>query len=256
MIVSVWGKERRMDVVRALLRKEHTCLTKEELFDFDLTMLDALILPMQGIQGTKGDYMDRAHIDLPEAFWACLREDCQIFSGRPTRFLETLPQPKSYYLGEESFLCENAALTAQGVLFYVLDHAARILREASVDIVGKGHCGNAIGKLLSSLGMQVRYVRHGCAQGREERTLEEWKDSDCADFLIYCAPYHLIEAATIERWQQAVCVIDISGALKQEESFLAQKGHVYVHAANLPEKFTWKSSGEAIVRCIRRQWHG
>ena len=53
MIVSVWGSERRMEVVRSLLRKKHTCMAMEALFDFDLTKLDALILPMQGVQGEK-----------------------------------------------------------------------------------------------------------------------------------------------------------------------------------------------------------
>lgn len=255
MIVSVWGSERRMEVVRSLLRKEHTCMAMEALFDFDLTKLDALILPMQGVQGEKGDYMDRAHIPVPKTFWECLREDCRIFSGRPTRFLESLSQPKSYYLSDERFLNENAALTAQGTLFYVLDHTNRILSKCSADIIGRGHCGQAIGALLSQLGVRVRYIRHGRAQGSDERTLSEWQQDDCADFVIHCVPYQLIEETAIEQWHHPTCVIDISGTLRSVEAHLSQKGHTYVRAANLPEQFAWNSSGEAIVGFIRRQLH-
>ena len=230
-------------------------MAMEALFDFDLTKLDALILPMQGVQGEKGDYMDRAHIPVPKTFWECLREDCRIFSGRPTRFLESLSQPKSYYLSDERFLNENAALTAQGTLFYVLDHTDRVLSKCSADIIGRGHCGQAIGALLSQLGVRVRYIRHGRAQGSDERTLSEWQQDDCADFVIHCAPYQLIEETAIEQWHHPTCVIDISGTLRSVEAHLSQKGHTYVRAANLPEQFAWNSSGEAIVGFIRRQLH-
>ena len=101
MILSVWGEERRMEEVRRLTRHRHTCVPISQLMALDLSLLDALILPMQGVQGEKGDYMDRAHIPVPKTFWECLREDCRIFSGRPTRFLESLSQPKSYYLSDE-----------------------------------------------------------------------------------------------------------------------------------------------------------
>src|SRR5699024_12637155 len=94
MILSVWGSERRMEEVRRLARHSHTCVTREDLQTLDLSMLDALILPLHGVQGRRGEYMDREHIALPDGFWACLREDCLIISGMPSPFLESLPQTK------------------------------------------------------------------------------------------------------------------------------------------------------------------
>ena len=105
------------------------------------------------------------------------------------------------------------------------------------------------------MGVRVRYIRHGRAQGSDERTLSEWQQDDCADFVIHCAPYQLIEETAIEQWHHPTCVIDISGTLRSVEAHLSQKGHTYVRAANLPEQFAWNSSGEAIVGFIRRQLH-
>ena len=86
MILSVWGSERRMEEVRRLARYSHTCVAREDLQTLDLSMLDALILPLHGVQGRRGEYMDREHIALPDGFWACLREDCLIISGMPSPF--------------------------------------------------------------------------------------------------------------------------------------------------------------------------
>ncbi len=255
MIISLWGKERRMKELRALLCKKHTCVAMDALFDFDLSKLDALVLPMQGVQGEKGDYMDRAHIELPTAFWECLREDCQIISGRPTRFLSSLIQPKYYFLNDETFVTQNAQLTAQGALFYVLDHADCALTSCSVDILGKGHCGTAIGELLEKLGVSVRYVRHNEAKGLHECTLEEWKRSTCAPILLHCAPYRLIDEDVLSHWKQPVCLIDISGGAGQDEKLLRQKGCVYVRAASLPEQFAYKSSAAAMAQFVERVLH-
>ena len=113
MILSVWGSERRMEEVRRLARHSHTCVAREDLQTLDLSMLDALILPLHGVQGRRGEYMDREHIALPDGFWACLREDCLIISGMPSPFLESLPQTKHYYMRDEAYVRRNAQLTAQ-----------------------------------------------------------------------------------------------------------------------------------------------
>ncbi len=252
MIVTVWGKEKRMEEVRALCRKEHICIPFDELSEFDLSKLDAVILPLQSIQGEKGNYMDRRQIEYPLFFWECLREDCKIIAGKETAFLNQLSLSKAYYLKDEAFLNENARLTAQGALFYILDLADRSLDEYNVDIIGKGHCGTAIGKLLKLLGMHVRYVRHGEAKNEDECTYEQWKKIPGADFVIPCAPCSMLDKNMISLWPRTTCVIDISGAEKGLEELLIDQGIRYVRAANLPEIFTPRSSGQAIYAFARR----
>lgn len=255
MIVSVWGKENRMEELRSLIKKEHICIPFDELINFDLSKLDALILPMQSVQGNKGDYMDRQHIDLPNYFWECLREDCRIFAGRETRFLETLQQPKFYYLQDEQFIDENAKLTAQGTLFYFLDQIDRAMEEYQVDIIGKGHCGKAIGCLLQKCGVHLRYIRHDHCIGNDECLIDHWLPQYCAPFVIQCSPVHVLNESLIKKWPPHVHVIDISGSEKQYEDMLTEHRILYTRAANLPELFAPKSSAKAIFNFVRRMWN-
>ncbi len=246
MIISVWGKEKRMEEVRRLLRQDHTCVSLDDLSCFDLRLIDALILPLQSIQGEKGEYMDRSQIHLPQYFWECLREDCKIIAGKETSFLRQLPYQKFYYMKDEAFLCKNARLTAQGTLFYILDQADRALDEYSADIIGKGRCGKAIGTLLTALGMKVRYVRHRIATSEDECCYDEWKLKQCADFIIFCAPCAMLDKETILHFSKGTHFIDISGVERKWKDLLVAGGNSYVYAAALPEVFASRSSGKAI----------
>ena len=86
MIISVWGTERRMEEARHLLRQRHCCIPISELSDFDLSKIDVILLPTHGIQGSKGNYMNKKLLPLPDDFWECLRDDCLIICGQPNAF--------------------------------------------------------------------------------------------------------------------------------------------------------------------------
>lgn len=256
MIVSLWGKERRMEQARFRMRQEHTCIAREKLFSCDLSMLDALILPLHGVQGSKGDYMEREHLELPENFWSCLREDCRIITGRSTTFLDGLPQPKYCYLEDETFLRQNALLTAQGTLYYLLDQLDHALHDCHVDIIGKGRCGEAIGAMLEKLDVRVRYVRHGEAQGETEIAYADWKQQKCAEIIIQTAPAVLLEEEMLQRWQGKTRIIDIASHRTVEERLVHRLGIPYVKAGNIPEQFAWRSGGDLIYQYAKKVLHG
>ena len=252
MIISVWGTERRMEEARHLLRQRHCCIPISELSDFDLSKIDVILLPTHGIQGSKGNYMNKKLLPLPDDFWECLRDDCLIICGQPNAFLNSRPQPKKYYLSDERYLAVNSRLTAQGTLYFVLDQADRILTEMTVDIMGKGHCGIEIGELLRGLGMNVRYIRHAQAsKSKNEYTLQDYKQMTPGDFVIICTPVPVLDEDIVKSWNRQVRIIDISGVHKDDER-LRSHPFTYIRAGNLPEQFCWKTSGKAIYEFAER----
>ena len=252
MILSVWGSERRMEEVRRLARHSHTCVTREDLQTLDLSMLDALILPLHGVQGRRGEYMDREHIALPDGFWACLREDCLIISGMPSPFLESLPQPKHYYMRDEAYVSRNAQLTAQGVLFYVLDQLDRSVSLISADIIGKGTCGEAIGRMLAQNGVRIRYVRHAQTMTPGECSFEEWVKGACGDFIIQTAPAALLREEHLRAWAQKTKVIDIASVKTVDERLMKRYEIPYLKAGNIPELFAWRSAGANLYDYVKK----
>lgn len=252
MIMSVWGEERRMEEVRRLTRHRHTCVPISQLMALDLSLLDALILPVHGVQGRRGDYMDKAHISLPEGFWECLREDCRIISGMPSAFLDSLPQPKYYYMQDEAYARRNAQLTAQGVLFYVLDHLDQAMNMSSVDIIGKGTCGKAIGSMLSQNGMRIRYVRHEETNTPGEVSFADWVNGRCADLIIQTAPAALLREEQLRRWAKQTKVIDIASVKTVDERLMKRYEIPYLKAGNIPELFAWKSAGANLYAYVKK----
>ena len=126
----------------------------DDAFLFDENTKDCsdckvFVLPMSGINHgcvfLRGKQVDITHLlqQLPQ--------DCVIVSGR---YCEELKQfnRKIVILDEvEEFLEINADLTAEGVLYYLLDNKKQALNQLRIDLLGYGHCGKAIYHLLRSL---------------------------------------------------------------------------------------------------------
>lgn len=196
--------------------------------------------------------MDREHIALPDGFWACLREDCLIISGMPSPFLESLPQPKHYYMRDEAYVRRNAQLTAQGVLFYVLDQLDRSISLISADIIGKGTCGEAIGRMLAQNGVRIRYVRHAQTMTPGECSFEEWVKGSCGDFIIQTAPAALLREEHLRAWAQQTKVIDIASVKTVDERLMKRYEIPYLKAGNIPELFAWRSAGANLYDYVKK----
>ena len=146
----------------------------------------------------------------------------------------------------------NAQLTAQGVLFYVLDQLDRSVSLISADIIGKGACGEAIGRMLAQNGVRIRYVRHAQTMTPGECSFEEWVKGACGDFIIQTAPAALLREEHLRAWAQQTKVIDIASVKTVDERLMKRYEIPYLKAGNIPELFAWRSAGANLYDYVKK----
>ncbi|MDD6467626.1 MAG: hypothetical protein PUF50_05550, partial [Erysipelotrichaceae bacterium] len=111
----------------------------------------------------------------------------------------------------ESYLNENARITAYGILSMLLEHCPRLITEMTVDIVGFGHCGKEIVHLLEQLEVSVRIITKGiCDTNFECLLYEDWKYVEPSDVIINTAPAVVINEYDCGRWKKDPIIIDLS----------------------------------------------
>lgn len=153
---------------------------------------------------------------------------------------------------DEEFLLENARLTANGTLGYVLTEFDRDVADLSFGVVGYGRIGREISRLLLLLGASVRVytTRPSVAlelgeAGVEAEVISPFTDFSSLDILINTAPARQIDE---ERLPPNIEIIDLaSGSIFEPSGRLTK-------LPSIPDKMYPKSAGrlyaEAILRFI------
>lgn len=218
----------------------------------DCSCCKVFVLPMSGIsQGCvflKGKRIDISHL------LAQLSSDCVVISGRRCEELELLSQRVVILDEVEEFVEVNAELTAEGVLYYLLDNKKLALNQLHVDLLGYGHCGKAIYHLLRSLNVNVRVVR------RQVR--HESDQFICLETYRHCQPSQVIINTSIVNWlddfllaklKPETLIINIVGFLAFNESLIREKYSRLLHLKALPAMIASESAAIMLAKIINKE---
>ncbi len=155
---------------------------------------------------------------------------------------------------DETFLCENAELTARGALGYILTHAESDISDMHLGVVGYGRIGRRLVQHLIPFGGGVRVYtgRESVAallsdRGIDARLVGEHNDLSGLDILINTAPSRQFSDRDLP---PELDIIDLASGVVFEPSARLIK------LSSIPDAFYPFTAGRLYAEAIARRFGG
>lgn len=222
-----------------------------------LPIFDYLLLPMSGIRSNQVK-LQNAWVNLPDDFWHHCRKDCIIFMATVNEEINQLPFKCVNLSDDDLFLSANSRLTAEGVLFLLLDNTTVGLSECKVDLLGFGHSGKEIYNLLKALDVKVRVIRRKVDHETSDfMSVSTWKQLPVSDIVINTSLTNWVDENLVNHWPKAPLILNIVSAYRMPESRITSKGGHVINAGVLPALIASKSAGRILAECVMKEMeHG
>lgn len=211
------------------------------------SQIDCVVLPIRGTDdGTIAFENGKADI---APLLKGLKPGTPVFTGRRTDYLLSLGLDLHNCFENEAVALANAPLTAEGVLWMLLEKTPRSLADYTYDVLGLGKTGRSIRALLNRLGLTVRSVTRGGLDS--SLPLSAWAQSPPSDVVIVTIPAPVLTQSVVAQWRRPVTVIDItSGQAGVEADALSAPNLIYFSAPPLPGIVAPESAGDLIADFI------
>ena len=164
------------------------------------------------------------------------------------------------YAKDETLLCENAAITAEGAVYLLMSVSAKTLRGMKTAVAGSGRIGKALADSLCALGAEVLMIARDPKARAEARArgIKAAGFEDCeaplsgAEALFNTVPRRVFGRGELSALPQGARYIELAsapgGALREE---VIACGVGYTAAPGIPGRYAPVSAGEALFRCVK-----
>ncbi len=256
MNIAVVNNDQRMQEVYFTLSHKYSVTAIHEFTNFDdVSNIDVLVLPVKGIDEEGNIVANGKKIHIPSSFWESLSSSCIVFAGIPHSFLDALPCQVKYYMQDEELLLENAQLTAEGVLFLLIDNTPISIKELRVDVIGYGRCGKAIVDWLTDLGVDVRIIRREVEETNGAMSVDTWIYEEPSPVIINTSIQKIMKKEVLGSWESKPLIIDIATPDVIDTDTARVLGIHVIKAGNLPGMIAYKSAGHLIAKFVRDNIH-
>ena len=219
-MLGILNSDTRMNLVYQLIKDKVDCILLDD-FSVLRVKFDEILLPMSGLRDDDVMIVRGIEMKCPKEFFSMLKEDGRLICGNVTPKLKELPYKIINLNDVESFILANSKLTAEGVLYLLLDNTDYGLLDLNIDLIGYGHSGKAIYDLFKSMNMKVRVVRRAVDEKHE-------------DFITVDELAHLISSVVMQN--------EINGIInvcKGEPISLAERVEQFIKEHNLDIKLEY-----------------
>lgn len=219
----------------------------EQIFQTDPFQINCVVLPIRGTDDGTVTLNDGI-VDIGPLLKS-LKPGTPVFTAHKTAYLQALGLNIQNCFESKAVAHANAPLTAEGVLWMILEKTPRSLNEYTYDVLGMGNTGTCITALLKKLGLQVRSFARG--EKSDILPLSSWAQSDPADVIIVTIPTQVISKEIVKQWKKPITVIDIaSGRAGVAPEALTLPNITYFAAPPLPSIVAPVTGGELIADFI------
>lgn len=243
-MLAILNSDTRMNMVYQQLKNKLDCIL---LDDFTILKMkfDAILLPMSGWKEDGMMVVRGVDMKCPPEFFEMLKDEGVLICGNMTQKIKDLPYKKIDLNSYENFIQANSKLTAEGVLFLLLDNTNLGLLDLEIDLIGYGHSGKAIYEILKRLGIRVRVIRRSVPEESEFISVEEYQKVKPNPVIINTSITNIIDDLMIKKMDENL-IINIVRSAIFNEVLLRQRHCRIVHAGPLPAMFSPLSAAHVL----------
>ncbi|MGN1343635.1 MAG: hypothetical protein ACI4U3_03595 [Traorella sp.] len=248
-MLGILNSDNRMNKVYHLIKDKVDCILLDD-FTVLKVKFDALLLPMSGLSDDNMMVVRGIDMKCSDEFFDMLNEKGVLICANVTPQLEKLPY-KILNLNEfDPFVLGNSKLTAEGVLYLLLDNTQLGLLDLKVDIIGYGHSGKAIYSLLKSLMVDVRVIRRKVDQeGIDFISVDHYQKIKPYPIIINASITNIIDDLMIKKMDENLIINLVRDALFNE-ALLRQRHSRIIHAGVLPALYSPLSAANVLYETL------
>lgn len=248
-MLGIVNSDTRMNMLYQQLKHKMDCILLDDFTPLKVRF-DAIVLPMSGWKDDENMTIRGVEVKCPFEFFSMLKDDGVLIIGNMTKKLKELTFKKIDLNEYERFIKANSKLTAEGVLFLLLDNTDSGLLDLQVDLIGYGKSGQAIYEILKRLGVQVRVIRRKVNEETNEFiSVEKYQELKPAPIIINTSLTNIIDDSMIKKMDENL-IINLVRSSSFNEILLRQRRCRIVHAGPLPAMFSPKSAARVLEETL------
>lgn len=232
----------------------------------DIKYADVIYLGAKGIDRKNRMIMDRETITLSLDQFKNLQDNCLVLTLAHNGYLEELSAKFHFryhaLLDDEKFVWENAILTAEGLIAYLISHRIQPLYKSRILVLGYGHCGKAIVSRLKGFEADIlvglrNHIYDKDIEDNHAKAID-LQDIDLShvDILINTIPHHIVSDEMIDKSSLQIMIADISSyPYGLNHHYALEKGLNSVLLPSLPTHYAYGHAGKMIADVIERMKH-
>ena len=248
-MLGILNSDTRMNMVYQQIKDKIECILLDD-FSVLKVKFDAILLPMSGLRDDDVMIMRGIEMKCPIEFFSMLKEGGVLICGNVTPRLKQLNLNIIDLNDNKSFIDINSELTAQGVLFLLIDNTNYGFSELNVDLIGYGHSGKAIYKLLTKLNMNVRVIRRELVDKHPDFiTVDQYLSLKPYEIIINTSLTNIIDDLMIKKMDENL-IINLVRSSTFNDVLLRQRHCRILHAGPLPSMFFSKSAANVLTQTL------
>ncbi|MGN0534744.1 MAG: NAD(P)-dependent oxidoreductase [Eubacterium sp.] len=160
----------------------------------------------------------------------------------------------------DSFLIENAYLTAEGAVALLKENTSKAIYNSKILITGYGRIASALHRELSAMGAKVTV----CCRSDKDKTaagfmgakvigFDELKKENSYDVIFNTVPHMVFTKAELDAVGDDALLIDLASFPGGVDTLYAKsKGIRLIDGKKLPSRYSKQSAGELIGRAVEK----
>lgn len=159
----------------------------------------------------------------------------------------------------DDFAYLNAVPTAEGSIFYALEHTEKSLFESKVLVTGFGRVAMILADRLKGFGCEVtiaarslKALSHACALGYKTVNIYQLSSGILNyDIIFQTVPSLILSEKILKNLNNDAVIIELSSKSAGTDcSYAASQNIKVVHAPALPEKISPITAGNILTKCV------
>lgn len=248
-MLGILNSDTRMNMVYQQIKDKIECILLDD-FSILKVKFDAILLPMSGLRDDDVMLVRGIEMKCPMEFFSMLNEGGVLICGNVTPRLKQLNLNIIDLNNYKSFIDTNSELTAQGVLYLLIDNTNYSLTDLNVDLIGFGHSGKAIYNLLTKLNMNVRVIRRELIDKHHNFiTVDQYSSLKPYDIIINTSLTNIIDELMIKKMDENL-IINLVRNATFNDVLLRQRHCRILHAGPLPALFSYKTAANVLTQTL------
>ncbi|KIL80630.1 Dipicolinate synthase subunit A [Bacillus badius] len=278
-VAVLGGDARQLEIIRKLteldakvylvgfdqLEQSFAGAVKEKLEELPFHELDALILPVAGLQptGEIETVFSSAHPQLTKTMLSKTPDHCLLFTGISPPVLTKLAEQAGRTLirlfDRDDVAIYNSIPTAEGAVMMAIQHTDFTIHGSSVAVLGMGRVGMSVARTFANLGANVKlgarkseHLARAIEMGLTPFSIDQLpQQAESLDLIINTIPSLVITSQAIAKMKPHVFIIDLASKPGGTDfQFAKKRGIKAILALGLPGIVAPKTAGQILAGVI------